>query len=93
MKLSVSGEKVAATEVWRSKDMDCKVGGYIIHDGYIYGNHGVGWTCLELKTGEKKWFERAVGKGSLCWADDMLYLYTGLLQTLKRHCKNRQFGV
>ena len=34
------------------------------------------WKCLDLKTGEKKWSERAVGKGSLCWADGMLYLFS-----------------
>ncbi|MBL7133413.1 MAG: PQQ-binding-like beta-propeller repeat protein [Phycisphaerae bacterium] len=75
MKLSVSGKKVTAEEAWRTEEMDCHVGGYVIHDGYIYGNHKNGYTCLDLKTGAKKWFEKAVGKGSLCWADDMLYLY------------------
>jgi len=55
--------------------MECLVGGYVIHDGYIYGNHKEGWTCLDLKTGAKKWFDKGVGKGSLCWADGMLYLY------------------
>jgi outer membrane protein assembly factor BamB len=76
MKLSVSGEKVTAIEAWRTADMDCHTGGYVIVDGYIYGNHNNGWTCLDLKTGEKKWFEKGVGKGSLCWADRMLYLYS-----------------
>jgi len=76
MKVLVSGKKVKATEAWRTKDMDCIVGGYVIHDGYIYGNHRDGYTCLDLKTGEKKWFAEGVGKGSLCWADDMLYLYS-----------------
>ena len=75
MKLSISGENVTATEAWRTDDMDCHVGGYVIHDGYIYGNDSGGYTCLDLKTGEKKWHEKGVGKGSLCWADDMLYLY------------------
>ena len=75
MKMSVSGEKVTATEAWRNKDMECIVGGYVIQDGYIYGNHKNGWTCLDLKTGAKKWFDKGVGKGSLCWADGMLYLY------------------
>ncbi len=42
---------------------------------YIYGNHGVGWTCLDLETGEQQWNER-VGNGSLCFADDMLYLFS-----------------
>ncbi|MDP6522592.1 MAG: PQQ-like beta-propeller repeat protein [Kiritimatiellia bacterium] len=75
MKLSVDGDKVTATEAWRTEDMDCHVGGYIIHEGYIYGNDKAGFTCLDLKTGEKQWHEKGVGKGSLCWADEMLYLY------------------
>lgn len=76
MKMSVSGQKVTASEAWRSNDMDNIVGGYVIQDGYIYGNHKDGTTCLALKTGEKKWFENGVGRGSICWADDMLYLYS-----------------
>jgi len=75
MKLSVSGEKVTAEEAWRTEDMDCHVGGYVIHRGHIYGNHRNGYTCLDLKTGAKQWFDKGVGKGSLCYADGMLYLY------------------
>jgi len=74
-KISVSGGKVTARKVWRSKDMDCMSGGYVIHDGYIYGNHRGGYTCLELKTGKKMWEADDLGRGSLCWADGMLYLY------------------
>ncbi len=48
----------------------------MIHQGYIYGNHEGGWTCLDLKTGKRQWEERAVGKGSLCFADGMLYLFS-----------------
>jgi outer membrane protein assembly factor BamB len=55
--------------------MVCHHGGYIVDNGYIYGNHNDGWVCLELATGEKMWQERAVGKGSLCYADGMLYLF------------------
>jgi len=75
LKLSVSGEEVTVTEVWRSKDMDCHHGGYVILDGYIYGNHRNGWTCLDLKSGQKQWFAEGVGKGSLTYADGMAYLY------------------
>ena len=53
--------------------MNCHHGGYIIQDGYIYGNNSNGWACLDLKSGERKWQEAAVGKGSLCYADGMLY--------------------
>ena len=56
--------------------MVCHHGGYVIHEGYIYGNHDGGWNCLDLKTGKKQWSEKAVGKGSLCFADGMLYLFS-----------------
>lgn len=75
LKLSTSDGKVSAQEAWTTKDMVCHHGGYIVHEGHLYGNHNGGWSCLELKTGRKKWYEKAVGKGSLCFADGMLYLF------------------
>ena len=65
-----------AIEAWTTKQLECHHGGYIIDNGYIYGNHGGGWSCLELKTGRRMWENRGVGKGSLCWADGMLYLFS-----------------
>ena len=75
MKLKVEDGKVAADQAWTTKDMVCHHGGYVIHDGYIYGNNGGGWACLDLKSGQTKWNARGVGKGSVCWADGMLYLF------------------
>jgi len=72
LKLTDDGK---ATEAWRTRDMVCHHGGYIIHEGHIYGNNGGGYACLNLKSGEKKWSERGPGKGSLCFADGMLYLF------------------
>ena len=76
LKLGKEGDKVTADVAWTTKDMDCHHGGYIIHEGCIYGSHRGGWACLDLKTGRKKWDEKAVGKGSLCFADGMLYLFS-----------------
>ncbi|MCR4414067.1 MAG: PQQ-binding-like beta-propeller repeat protein [Thermoguttaceae bacterium] len=73
LKLGRAGE---ASEAWTTRDMVCHHGGYVIHEGYIYGNDGDGWACLDLKTGQRKWKDRGVGKGSLCWADGMLYLFS-----------------
>ncbi|HPM80103.1 MAG TPA: PQQ-binding-like beta-propeller repeat protein [Candidatus Anammoximicrobium sp.] len=73
MKLDDNG---GASEAYTTRDMDCHHGGYIIDNGHIYGNDGGAWKCLDLKTGDKKWAERAVGKGSVCWADGMLYLFS-----------------
>jgi hypothetical protein len=74
-KVGVSEGRVVARQAWTTRDMVCHHGGYIIQGGYIYGNHNDGWVCLELKTGRKVWQERGVGKGSLCFADGMLYLF------------------
>lgn len=63
-----------ARQAWTSKDIVCHHGGYVIDNGYIYGNHERGVTCLDLKTGQKKWFDKGVGKCSLTFADGMLYL-------------------
>jgi len=75
MRVSVAAGRVTARQAWTTRDMVCHHGGYVIVDGYIYGNHEGGYSCLDLKTGKKMWHEQAVGKGSLCWADDMLYLF------------------
>jgi outer membrane protein assembly factor BamB len=76
LKLTSAGNTVKAAEAWTTRNMICHHGGYVIHQGYVYGNHEGGWTCLELATGKKMWQERAVGKGSLCFADGMLYLFS-----------------
>ncbi len=75
LKLEARGGRVDAREAWTTRDMVCHHGGYVIHQGHIYGNHNNGYVCLDLETGRKKWQERAVGKGSLCYADGMLYLF------------------
>jgi outer membrane protein assembly factor BamB len=75
IKLSVDGDKVTATEAWRTKDIATQYGGYVYHEGYLYGNGGYKWACLDFKTGELMWKAEGVKKGSMCYADGMLYLY------------------
>ena len=75
LKLSVSGQKVKATEVWRTNDIRTQYGGYVILDGYIYGNNMYEWSCVELKSGKTMWKGKGVAKGSISYADGMLYLY------------------
>jgi len=75
LKIDTAADGLTATEAWRSNEMDCHHGGFILHEGYIYGNNRGGWACLELKTGKKMWNGQGVGKGSLCFADGMLYTF------------------
>ncbi len=76
LRMRILNGRVLADEAYTTRDMNCHHGGYVIHDGHVYGNHGNGWACLELTTGRRRWYERAVGKGSVCWADGMLYLFS-----------------
>ena len=67
--------RTTANPAWTTGDMVCHHGGYVLDKGYIYGNNGDGWACLDLKTGRTMWKNGGVGKGSLCYADGMLYLF------------------
>lgn len=76
LKLEGTRDRVTARQVWTTQDMVSHHGGYIIHEGHIYGNNdNRGWSCIELASGKTVWQEKAVGKGSVCFADGMLYLF------------------
>ncbi len=74
IKLSVNGKNVSAEQVWENKKFDNHHGGVILVDGYIYGTNFRGqWMCLDWKSGEVKWTDKGIGKGSLTYADGLLY--------------------
>ena len=39
LRLDARGKQVTSERAWNTADMDCHHGGYIIHEGHIYGNH------------------------------------------------------
>lgn len=66
---------------WKDELLDNHHGGVVLVDGYIYGsnwvNNGKGnWCCISFETGEKKYEETFKNKGSLIYADGMLYIYS-----------------
>jgi outer membrane protein assembly factor BamB len=74
LKIKIEGQKASVDPVWESKDLDNHHGGVILLDGYLYGAASRGnWVCLKWETGEKMYAEHGVGKGSLTYADGMLY--------------------
>jgi outer membrane protein assembly factor BamB len=73
VELQPTATGLEAEVAWEDSRLNCEHGGYVIVDGYVYMNQGVGWTCLELKTGEERWSGRGPGKGSIIFADGMLY--------------------
>jgi len=77
-KINVKDDKASVEEIWRSKELDNHHGGGVLVNGYIYASscmyNGSKWICLDWETGEKKYAEKGIGKGSLTYADGMLYM-------------------
>ena len=73
-KMKPSGKVLTTEMVWESNLMDNHHGGFLLHNGYIYGSgtNNRGWFCLDFNTGKEMW--KTNGKGSLTYADGMLYL-------------------
>jgi len=73
IRLKTASAGLNAEQVWKSELMDNHHGGVIHHNGYLYGSgcNSRGWFCLDFMTGKQAW--KAEGKGSVTFADDMLY--------------------
>ncbi|WP_347244681.1 PQQ-binding-like beta-propeller repeat protein [Thermogutta sp.] len=77
VRLKREGENVTAEQVWVNKDLDNHHGGVILVNGFLYGSSYNGrWCCIDWKTGETRYMDRGIGKGSLTYADGMLYMYS-----------------
>jgi len=76
LKLSPDGSSVE--KVWKSNDLDSRMGGMVLLDGKIYGmgDKIKGLHCLDWKTGKELAFHKMNGKfGSIISADGLLYTY------------------
>ena len=75
-KITVSGDKFSADEVYFEKKMDCHHGGIVKIGPWMYSNGGGPLICMDFLTGKIQWQNRSVGKGSLIAADGMLYVFS-----------------
>ncbi|HEX2487930.1 MAG TPA: PQQ-binding-like beta-propeller repeat protein [Blastocatellia bacterium] len=74
LNLTAQNGEVKAQEAYFTRDMMNHHGGMVLVDGYLYGFSNSVLTCIEFNTGKMMWRERSVGKGSITYADGMLYL-------------------
>ncbi|MEN8126475.1 MAG: PQQ-binding-like beta-propeller repeat protein [Planctomycetota bacterium] len=58
--------------IWENKNMRSQMSGPVLIDGFLYGFDDRQLACVDWKTGERKWTEKAPKKGSLCAAGDYL---------------------
>lgn len=65
---------ITPTEMWHEKRFDNQHGGVVLVDGYVYGTtHNGSWSSLNFETGEIGYLSRNIGKGSVHYADGLIY--------------------
>jgi outer membrane protein assembly factor BamB len=75
-KVAMAAGKWSAEPVYDNKVMTNHHGGVVLVGKNLYGcSEGKGWVCQDFLTGKAVWQEKSkLGKGSLVYADGMLYL-------------------
>ncbi|MCB9766884.1 MAG: PQQ-like beta-propeller repeat protein [Candidatus Omnitrophica bacterium] len=62
----------SANVLWENTNMRNHMNPCVLYEGYLYGFDDKDLACLDLKTGETKWSEGGLGKGSLILSDGKL---------------------
>lgn len=63
VRITKAGGKFAVEELWTSLHLKPDFTDLVTYQGYAYGNDAGIWTCIDLKTGERKWKGGRYGKG------------------------------
>jgi outer membrane protein assembly factor BamB len=74
--LTASGNGIKASEVYFTNEMRNHHASSVLVGDYLYGFSSSILTALHFETGKVAWRDRSVGKGSLVFADDRLYLFS-----------------
>jgi outer membrane protein assembly factor BamB len=73
--VKAAGNIASATEVYFTREMRNHHASSVLVGDYIYGFSSSILTALTFDTGEMAWRHRSVGKGSVIYGDERLYLY------------------
>lgn len=78
VKLNLSEDGSSVEKVWFNEELDSRIGGMVVLDGFLYGSGDKGreWRCVDWKTGEEKYASTDLAKGVVIAADGMLYCYS-----------------
>ena len=60
-----SGNKLSAEELWTSKQLKTDFSDFVVFEGHAYGADGGIFTCIDLKSGERRWKGGRYGKGQV----------------------------
>ncbi|MBS0000270.1 MAG: PQQ-like beta-propeller repeat protein [Cyclobacteriaceae bacterium] len=78
--LKIGSDGKALREMWKSSTMDTHHGHYVYDNGYLFGSNWLNnskgnWVCLDWKTGKVMFEDEWITKGSIVYADGLLYCY------------------
>ena len=76
LELTASGNSLNAKEVYFTREMRNHHASSVLIGDHLYGFSSAILTAMRFDTGEVAWRDRSVGKGSVIFADDRLYLYS-----------------
>ena len=76
LELTPAGGGVRAKEIYFTRDMRNHHSSSVLVGDHLYGFSGVTLTAMNFSDGRVPWRDRSVGKGSLVYADERLYLYS-----------------
>jgi outer membrane protein assembly factor BamB len=76
LQLTPGGNTINAKEVYFTNDMRNHHASSVLIGEHLYGFSSAILTAMKFDTGEVAWRDRSVGKGSVIFADDRLYLYS-----------------
>ncbi|HEV8541032.1 MAG TPA: PQQ-binding-like beta-propeller repeat protein [Verrucomicrobiae bacterium] len=63
LRITKANGQFAVEELWTSRNLKADFTDLVTYQGYAYGNDAGIWTCIDLKTGERKWKGGRYGKG------------------------------
>ncbi|MFV0592420.1 MAG: PQQ-binding-like beta-propeller repeat protein [Draconibacterium sp.] len=77
-KLNLSADGSSVSEVWTKKELDSRIGGMVLLDGYLYGSgdNAREWRCVNWETGEETYVAKDITKGVVIADEEMLYCYS-----------------
>ena len=76
LEVRAAGNVASAQEVYFTRDMRNHHASSVVVGDHIYGFSSSILVALKFDSGEMAWRDRSVGKGSLIYADERLYLYS-----------------
>ncbi len=72
---ALSNDGTTCEKKYEEKVLECHHGGVILLNGNVYGSNSRQWVCLDIASGNVKYKDKLVGKGSGIYVDGLFYLY------------------